>query len=185
MSCALLLPFQAAIVDTPGYSLDVALDLGDRVLADESGGLRIIDVSTPAAPDEVGSVTGGFYSFNVAVEWPFAYFSSIGEVVVADVSSPSSPVVTGSAAGFATGMCAASTYVYATGGNVGLRIYRGCLAFSDGFESGDARRGRRRYPDAGLSDDGSGRTLEELRKRGTAWRKAEFVVWGPRCWRWR
>ena len=83
-------------VDTPGNAKDVAVSGAYAYVADHGGGIRVIDVSTPSAPVEVGSTDAG-YAGGVAVAGSYAYVAAglpLGLRVI-DVSTPSTPVMVG------------------------------------------------------------------------------------------
>jgi len=64
-------PVEVGFVETPGDCNSVAVLVGHAYVADGSGGLRVIDISTPSAPVEVGFVDTG--ATGVAVAAGYAY----------------------------------------------------------------------------------------------------------------
>jgi len=88
--------------DSPGSASDVALEGGLAILADDHGGLRIVDVSDPSAPSEVGYLDG-FRAWRVETHGDVAY---VIEAIpnqpyvlhTVDLSTPSSPVDLGTIA---------------------------------------------------------------------------------------
>ena len=90
-------------VDTPGYAhrLDVSdgwVYVGDRQVADDLGGLRIIDARDPTAPRLVGrSETQQQLIVGVEARPPWVYVASFGgELRVIDASDPTAPVTVAS-----------------------------------------------------------------------------------------
>ncbi|MFC2172131.1 LVIVD repeat-containing protein [Acidobacteriota bacterium] len=88
-------------VDTPGYTRDAAVSGSHAYVADSDYGLRIIDVSRPDSPTEVGAidipdsnidrvcVSGSFLFIYDSCFPPPAFYQLLR---VIDVSNPSSPV---------------------------------------------------------------------------------------------
>ena len=93
-------------------------------VADDRSGLRVIDVSTPSAPVEVGFVDTPDRAWSVAVEGRYAYvvwgvsYPSEGGLLVIDVSTPSAPVEVGSVGGLgdARDVAVAGGYAYVVWG---------------------------------------------------------------------
>ncbi|NIV33636.1 MAG: hypothetical protein GWN58_30575, partial [Anaerolineae bacterium] len=85
---------QTAVPDAEIVDVAVA---GDYVyVAAFVDGLRIIDVSDPAAPFEVGFYYTGWYALGVAVAGPYAYVANDGSGLrIIDVSDPSAPFEVG------------------------------------------------------------------------------------------
>ncbi len=115
-------------VDTPGSAVDIAMAGNYAYVADETGGVRIVDVdvSNPAAPAEVGfypeifpdAVTGVVVVENTA----YVANSSKG-LEVLDVSNPANPVKLGqNYAHVALGVAVAGGYAYVAAGNDGLVV---------------------------------------------------------------
>ena len=66
-------------------------------IADQEAGLRIVDVSDPAAPVELGFLLMPFNAENVTVDGTKAYVSDgPGGLRIIDVSNPAAPVELGS-----------------------------------------------------------------------------------------
>ena len=91
------------------------------VVNDTTANFKVIDVSNPAAPFEVGSLNLTGTPSNIFVSGSYAYVSSnndAGEMYIIDISTPSSPSLTGSfnAAGTsdATGVYVVGTTAYLT-----------------------------------------------------------------------
>ncbi len=81
----------ASALDTPGYARDVAVSGGRAYVADGKSGLRIIDVSDPANPREVGRSEGRRSARTISVSGSYAYVGDYAGLSVFDVSIPSSP----------------------------------------------------------------------------------------------
>jgi hypothetical protein len=81
--------------DTPGDARHVAVADGIAYVADGSGGLRVLDVSVPAFPIEIGVLANppsGGSARDVVVAGSRAYVVlGLGGVGVADVSNPAAP----------------------------------------------------------------------------------------------
>jgi len=90
--------------DTPGQAKDVAVEGGIAYVADALGGLRIIDVSDPMAPVELGafqSATPGAFARGVDVADGVAYVAlDVAGLEVVDVADPTAPALLGSYATF-------------------------------------------------------------------------------------
>ncbi|MFO0636535.1 MAG: hypothetical protein U0168_27205 [Nannocystaceae bacterium] len=85
-----------ATLDTPGDAVNLAVTGGRVYLADYDS-LRIIDVTDPAAPSELGAAAGSI-TWDVAVAGGHAYLArAYGGVVVVDVADPSNPAEVGAA----------------------------------------------------------------------------------------
>ncbi len=92
-------------------------------------GLRIIDVSNPANPNEVGyyntASNGGSVVFGVAVSGNYAYMAGGSDGLrIIDVSNPSSPKEVGfyDTGGFTRGVAVSGNYAYVADNEDGLRI---------------------------------------------------------------
>ena len=67
----------------------MAVSGGYAYVAADNAGLRVIDVSTPAVPVEVGSVSTPGFALGVAVSGDYAYVAARGAGLrVIDVSAP-------------------------------------------------------------------------------------------------
>ena len=77
---------------THGYVNQVALSGNYAYLADDWGGLRIIDVSDPLNPWEVGSYEFDGWAGNVGVSGGYAYVNDAYHILrIIDVSDPENP----------------------------------------------------------------------------------------------
>jgi hypothetical protein len=75
---------------------DVALAFPYAYVADSFGGLRILDVSVPAAPVEVGFYETPGYAYGVAVNGSRAYVAGSDYTLrVVNVSNPTAPIEVG------------------------------------------------------------------------------------------
>jgi len=73
----------------PETVFDVAVVGNTAYLADGCGGLRIVDVSDPTAPREVGDIPG--YASGVALVGSTAYIAAGSGLRIVDVSDPTAP----------------------------------------------------------------------------------------------
>jgi len=85
----------------PTYRPDVAVLNGYAYVTAYYAGLRVVDVSNPFAPVEVG-VSEQITACAVAAQGMYAYVTSVADLVVFDVGDPTNPVEVGRAAGGAT-----------------------------------------------------------------------------------
>jgi hypothetical protein len=108
-------------------------------VADFGSGLRVVDVSNPAAPTEVGSYDTPANAHDVAVADGRAFVANHSSGLrVVDVSNPSAPTEVGSydTPGNPWGVSVADGYTYVADGTAGLSIVAPCSGvFSDDFES--------------------------------------------------
>jgi hypothetical protein len=94
--------YVSSFLPTIGNALDVEVQDHLAYVAAASGGLRVIDVSDPALPFEVGSVEGGMYAKDVEIVGGLAFVAvdacdaSTGLRIV-DVADPTAPVEIGAA----------------------------------------------------------------------------------------
>ena len=90
-----------------------------------SGGLRVVDVSDPNSPTEVGSYDTPGWANDVAVAGTIVYVADWNSGLrVVDVSNPTSPTEVGSydTPGNAQGVAVAGTTAYIADGYGGLRV---------------------------------------------------------------
>jgi hypothetical protein len=84
------------VVDTPGFASAVAVHGRLALVADGHKGLRIVDVSDPGHPLEIGSVETGGWARRVAALGDHAYVAAENDGVrIVDLSTPSRPVEVG------------------------------------------------------------------------------------------
>lgn len=96
-------------------------------VADGSAGLRVISVSDPAHPVEVGYCGAPAYSYGVAVSGSNAYFADgAAGLRVISVSNPAYPGEVGyyDTLGIAHSGTVSGDYVYVADGSAGLQIYQ-------------------------------------------------------------
>ena len=101
---------------TPGDAREVALS-GDYAYICESGSLRIVDVSDPTTPVEVGSYSppyGDGPCTTIAVAGNYVYTGGYYTLNILDVTNPAAPVRVGQASGLDMpgGMVVAGAYAY-------------------------------------------------------------------------
>ncbi|MBN1755366.1 T9SS type A sorting domain-containing protein [bacterium] len=84
---------------------------------------RAINVTDPASPSEVSSITIGSNCYGLAVQGNYAYVAAGSQVVVVNISSPASLSITGSvAATDARDLVTYGNYAYVVDRAVGLRV---------------------------------------------------------------
>jgi hypothetical protein len=81
---------EIGFLDTPGQANNVAVSGNLAYIADGEGGLRVVDVSNPAAPQPRGFFDDCCANA-VAVLGNVAYLASYAGVRVIDVSNPANP----------------------------------------------------------------------------------------------
>jgi hypothetical protein len=108
---------------------DVALQGNFAYLAHSSAGLRIINISNPSSPVEVGSYATTGLAWGVAVSGNYAYVGCTdGRLVIVNVSNPAFPTYVSSlvsCTGFgaaALGIAVRGDYAYLAGGSCGFRV---------------------------------------------------------------
>ena len=111
--------------DTSGYAQSVAVSGGYAYVADDSGGLVVVDVSDPANPTWVGSYDPTNHAYDVAVSGNYAYIADRKEgLVVVDVSNPTNPTYAGNynTSGNARGVAVSGDYAYIADGDYGVVV---------------------------------------------------------------
>ncbi len=103
-------------LDTPGDAREVAV-VGDYAYICDWGTLRIVDVSDPSTPVEVGSYSppyGDGPCMTMAVAGNYVYTGGYYRLNILDVTNPASPVLVGYANGLDIpgGMAVAGAYAY-------------------------------------------------------------------------
>ncbi len=114
--------------DTQGAAYGVAVSGSYAYVADDSDGLRVIDVSTPSAPVEVGSFTGSVNAFRVAISGTRAYLTNYGGGLhILDVTLPSTPVQVGlhETLALAYDVAATGSHAYVAAYDAGMEIFGG------------------------------------------------------------
>jgi hypothetical protein len=109
----------------PAKVAGLALSGTHAYVADGDGGLRVMDVSNPTSPSEVGHYDTLGYARGVALAGNYAYIADGGGGLrVVDVSNPASPSEVGhyDTPGYAHSLAVSNTYAYIAAGYSGLRI---------------------------------------------------------------
>jgi hypothetical protein len=83
------------IFDTGGSALSVAVSGNYAYVADSSDGLRIVDISSPSHPMEVGFLESDRFAEDVAVSGSYVYVAGDSGMLIIDVSTPSDPIEVG------------------------------------------------------------------------------------------
>ncbi len=111
---------------TPGYAYGVAVSGSYAYVADLYAKLRVIDVSTPSNPTEVGYCDTPDGAYGVAVSGSYAYVADDhAGLRVIDVSTPSNPIEVGycDTPGWAYGIVVSGSYAYVADYDAGgLRV---------------------------------------------------------------
>ena len=114
------------VSSTPrGMPVSVAVSGSYAYVADGYSGLRVIDVSTPANPIEVGFVDTPGYAYSVAVSGSYAYVADYHHGLrVIDVSTPARPIEVGwvGTPGYAYGVAVSGRYAFVAANYVGLYV---------------------------------------------------------------
>jgi hypothetical protein len=124
---------QLGFYDTPGEAFGVAVsgnyayvaDGGEGTETDWDTGLRVVNISNPAAPSETGFYDSPGSSFSVAVLGNHAYLADGTQGLrVVNITNPSSPVEAGwcYTPGYAYGVAVAGSYAYVASGSGGLQV---------------------------------------------------------------
>lgn len=118
-------PREAGTISTPAYGVDVVG--GYAYVAAGLGGLRVIDVSDPSNPQEVGFCTflaSQGLAEGIHVAGNHAYVAGRSGLFVVDVSDPTKPRQVGffDTVGVALGVYVAGEYAYVAAESGGLRI---------------------------------------------------------------
>ena len=113
--------------------LAVLADLGDTLRVSVAGDLayvadtdghrvRVVDVSNPETPVELGSVSTGGEPCQMEVMDDVAYVTTSSRLLILDVSDPSLPVEIGALDGEPCGLAVAGQIVYVADALAGLRV---------------------------------------------------------------
>jgi len=118
-------PTFVGFADTPWCcAYGVAVSGNYAYVANGRHGLRVIDVSTPSSPAEVGSLDTPGIAFGVAVSGGYAYVAAgyVSGLWVIDVSTPSSPIEVGffETLGIARGVAVSGSHAFVTVTKEGL-----------------------------------------------------------------
>ncbi len=83
---------EVGAIDTPGEAVDVEVIGNYAYVADNQGGVRVIDISDPESPDEVGSYDSPDASRALVISGGYAFVADgAGGLRVLDVSQPDDP----------------------------------------------------------------------------------------------
>ena len=125
------LGFRSKFQSTSAF--DIALDGSRAYLADGSSGLRVLDVSDPAAPSQAGILAfGGYVAAKVKVHAQLAFVlgseintsSSSANLFIVDVSDPAKPALRGKiGTDYVRGFDASGDYFYLSTLYHGLEVY--------------------------------------------------------------
>ncbi|MDO8880914.1 MAG: cell wall-binding repeat-containing protein [Coriobacteriia bacterium] len=119
------LPLLLGTYDTLGYAYGVAVSGTTAYVADGSYGLRIIDVSDPAAPAILGTYDTPAWAYDVAVSGTTAYVADHESgLQVIDVSDPAAPELVGTydTPNIARAVAVSGTTAYVADTDSGLQI---------------------------------------------------------------
>jgi hypothetical protein len=106
-----------------GLALAVTIQSGYAFVALDTGGLAIIDITSPANPQRVGGYDTSGEAKAVALSVNYAYVAG-GPLQVIDVSNPTQPHLVGDNSAFsASDVTVAGDKVFATAGAQGLMIF--------------------------------------------------------------
>lgn len=117
---------QLGYINTPGIATNVAVEGDIAYVADGTMGVVIFDVSVPAAPSELATLSMLGTVEDVVVQGNLLVVSSLIEgLVFYEVTDPAAPVELGTVAlaDAATALAIDSNYLYVTEGTQGLHVY--------------------------------------------------------------
>ncbi len=105
---------------------DIALANGFAYIANGRGGLRIVNISNLAAPQEVGFYSSSWSALGVAVSGQYAYIAADTGLRIVDISDPVHPVEVGSCSTWDSAMDVAvqGDYAYIAAYGPGLVVIR-------------------------------------------------------------
>jgi hypothetical protein len=110
----------------PAPSQDVQTVGSIAYVADGAGGLRVVSLANPAAPQEIGSIALPGTASAVSIQGNLAYVADgTAGLQIVDVSTPASPTLVGSIAtsgNAAQDVCVLGTTAYVADGAAGLQI---------------------------------------------------------------
>ena len=116
---------QLGFCSLPGQAWVVAVSGNYAYVADYGSGLRVVNITNPAAPTEVGFCDTPGYANGVAVSGNYAYVADeyMGLRVV-NITNPSAPFEVGfyDTPGYALGVAVSGNYAYVADGDYGLRV---------------------------------------------------------------
>jgi hypothetical protein len=117
-------PQQVGFLGYPAGLYDLAVEGNILCAVSPGAGMRVIDVSLPGSPVELGALPlRSVYAVALTGPYAYAWCDGLG-IYVIDVSSPQSPTLKGwcSLTGTADGLAASGSYVYLAHAGYGLRI---------------------------------------------------------------
>ena len=111
-------------VDTPGYAQGVTVSDHLAYVADNNGGLQVIDVTDPRTPQIVGNVTAPCFAQDVTVSGYFAYVADGCGLQVIDVTDPRTLEIVGNVTTpyAALGVTVSGYFAYVADGYGGLQV---------------------------------------------------------------
>jgi hypothetical protein len=110
---------------TPGLAMAVAVSGGYAFVADWSSGLRVISLSDPAHPAEVGHIDTPDSAERIAVSGNYAYMTCLGAGLrIISVADPTHPTEVGSydTPGLSSGVAVDGSFAYVAGVDSGLWV---------------------------------------------------------------
>jgi hypothetical protein len=118
---------------TGGACIDVAIEGSHAYVAADSAGLRILDLSDPAAPRETASLaTPDMCAASVRVSGELAFvwtnsvniFSTIEQILIVDISDPSAPLVLKTInTNYVRGLAVSGSYLYVCSYDKGFQVF--------------------------------------------------------------
>lgn len=117
-------PEVEAILDTPGHAVDVAV-LGSYVGVADITSCLIVDISTPSAPQILGSVATSDNVSGVALSGSHAFIANyLHGLQVIDIADPTHPTIVGSAAtrSYAVSVAVSGSFAYVADSDSGLAV---------------------------------------------------------------
>ena len=118
---------EVGFYDTLGIARGVAVSGSYAYVADDTYGLRIIDISNPATPTEAGFYDTPGTAYGVAVSGSYAYVADgTSGLRILDVSNPAAPTEAGfyDTPGTARGVAVSGSYAYVADDSIGPAHHR-------------------------------------------------------------
>ena len=174
--------------DTGGIANGVAVDGSYAYVADHYHGLRIIDISDPSNPGEIGAIDpqDTDRAWDVVVNGSYAYVAyGLSGLWIFNISNPTNPTLAGffDTGGFATGVAVSGLYAFVADGLSGLRI----INISDPsnpsetgfFDTGNLAAGVTIYgPYAYVADGSAGLRIIDISDPSNPGEKGFFDIMG-------
>jgi len=109
---------------TAGYAHNVALSESLAYVAASDSGLRVVDVSDPQAPFEIGHFSVGEEALDIQVKETLAYLTDVGGLHILNVSDPREPHEVGACdlPDPACGIFVSGNYAFVADASDGLRV---------------------------------------------------------------